>query len=61
MKLIICLIVLVLASVYFTNEATKRSEIAECEAWRKEAREYPDWKSTRWQRMQCEHYKLELP
>lgn len=55
-------VIALLAVLFFSLKVgLEKTERNECLKWRQEAREYPLWYSTQWQREQCLHYNLPLP
>ena len=43
-----------------TPNLVRKQEIAECHEWQRQAREFKDFRSTDWQREQCNHYDIKL-
>lgn len=38
-----------------------RNDIASCNTWKKEAKQYPGYYITEWQQQQCDYYKIGIP
>jgi len=58
MKVIIGVIVIILAFLFFANIGIKKQEKMECQRWATQAKEYPLFFYAEWQTEQCEHYKF---
>jgi len=59
--IIIILIALFMLFIYLeTPNLVRKQEIAECHEWQRQAREFKYFRSTDWQKEQCDHYDIKL-
>lgn len=57
---IILLLVVIVGIVSLIFYGVKKTEKYECQLWSTQAKEYPNYYITQWQKNQCDHYNIDI-